>query len=292
MSVSSPTPASPLDVIVCPDRHQFVGALALMRSAEVNTRNPGRLSFHLLTGKGESADLLACLRRAFPDPAFRYEVEEFVPTPVLERYIRVAEGGLCNVPYRSAALNCSRFYLAEAFPELDKVVYLDADIIVQGDLDDLDREATLDRHDLAAVPEEEWGLFLEDAPQLRGVDFRKPGFNAGVFVTRLRRWRELGVGAQTETWMSAWSDVREARGEDLFYFGSQAILNLIFREKTEWLSKRWNVASLGYIHDIPAADLDGAGILHWSCSRKPWKPNGRYKELWEKYDVSGVTLEG
>lgn len=292
MSHSPAEPTGALDVIVCSDRHQFVGALALIRSAVVNTRHPRKLSFHLLTGKGESGALLACLRRAFPDPVFRYEVEEFLPTPVMERYIRVAEGGLCNVPYRSAALNCSRFYLAEVFPELDKIVYLDADIVVQGDLADLDREATLDRHDLAAVPEKEWGLFLEHAPQLRGVDFRRPGFNAGVFVTSLRRWRELSVAVQTETWMSEWCDVREGRGEDLFYFGSQAILNLIFHEKTQWLSKRWNVCSLGYIHDIPAPDLDGAGILHWSCSRKPWKPNGRYKEYWEKYDVSGGAFEG
>jgi len=287
----APPPGS-LDVIVCSDRHQFVGALALIRSAVVNARHPQRLSFHLLTGKGESGPLLDSLQRAFPDPVFRYDVKEFRATPVLQRYVRAAQGGLCNVPHRSAAINCSRFYLGETFPELDKVVYLDADIIVQGDLAELDQEATLDRHDLAAVPRTEWGYFIEDALQFRGVDFREPGFNAGVFVTRLRSWRELGVAAPTETWMSQWSEVRETRGEDLFYFGSQAILNLIFREKTQWLSTKWNVCHLGYIRDIPASDLDNAGILHWSCSRKPWKRNGRYKEYWEKYDVRATRTPG
>ena len=31
--------------------------------------------------------------------------------------------------------------------------------------------------------------------------------------------------------------------------------------------------------------INNAKILHWTGKKKPWLPNGRYKEIWNKYKL-------
>jgi len=287
--------AHTIDVVLGSDEHQFVGVVAVIASAVLNAARPEAIFLHVVTGPGESGALLALLRGAFPRPSFRYEIREFRPKPALERYIRAAAGGVCNVPHRSAAINCSRFYLCDLFPELDKVVYLDVDVIVQADLAQLFREATLEEHELAAVAMTFWG-FQRESVHFRDVDFSQPGFNSGVFVTRLARWREEDVVPRIEYLMELWSNVREQLRDDLFYFGSQAIMNLVFHRRIQWLSRKWNLYGLGYDDNIAESDLRSAGILHWTGSRKPWTPQGLYKEYWKAQlsalDAGGAELRG
>ena len=54
-------------------------------------------------------------------------------------------------------LNYARFYLHQALPDLDKMIYLDTDVIVQGNIAELWSIAKLDQKIIACVP---WGLDL------------------------------------------------------------------------------------------------------------------------------------
>jgi lipopolysaccharide biosynthesis glycosyltransferase len=275
-----------IDIVVCSDKYLFVGVLSLIRSVIRHTEHPEAISFHILTGPGESSELLALIRRSFPRPAFAYEIREFRPCyPVLERYIQTAKGVQRNgIPYRAAAMNCSRFYLSHIYPELDKVIYLDPDTIAQTDVAELYREASLESYDLAGVPRGRWGGPVDkDSVYFRHIDFERPVFNAGVFAARLAKWREKDVVSRFEHWMDLWSNVQEELAESLFYFGSQAVMVLVFYEDFQPLSRKWNYNGLGWRETLPETELREAGILHWTGLRKPWTPQGLHKEYWREY---------
>ncbi len=284
---------STIDIVVCSDRHQFVGVVPLIRSVILHAEHPEALSFHILTGPGEGSELSTLMRGSFPRPVFLYDIREFHAIySVLKRYIQAAEGvPRDGIPYRAAAINCSRLYLCHVFPELDKVLYLDPDIIVQGEVAELFREATLNKHDLAAVTMKGWGVPVDtNSLYFRHIDFERPGFNAGVFVTRLAQWREKDLVPQFEHWMDLWSNVQEKLSESLFYFGSQPIMNAVFYEDVQALDRKWNHYGLGSREDIPKSELKEAKILHWTGSRKPWAPRGLYKKWWDRYTVARAGL--
>ena len=70
----------------------------------------------------------------------------------------------------------------------------------------------------------------------------------------------------------------------LFKLGTQPILNIAFANNFQVLEKAWNTAGLGY-KKVSQQVINNAKILHWTGKQKPWLPNGRYKEIWNKYKL-------
>jgi lipopolysaccharide biosynthesis glycosyltransferase len=273
------TDTEKLDVAICIDRMHFVGILPMMRSLAANTSRPGDVFFHIAVGVGESAELTALLGGAFPAPAFGYEIREFACTPFLDDYVRAGKN-FTYAAYTSSVMNFARFYLGEIYPELDKFAYLDVDLIVQGDVAELLAEATLEEHDLAAVPVATFGTWdggLDSgSPHLAGFDPAAPVFNNGIYVSELSRWRKNLP--KLEHWMKIH---RQSMAD--FVFGTQSIMNLAFYRNLELLAPEWNVRPLGVFDDIPEATLRAGKILHWAGERKPWKEDGLYREYWLPY---------
>lgn len=268
-----------MDIAICIDRMHFVGVPPTIRSIISNTARPRAVAFHITVGKDESDELRASLRESFPDPSFRYEVKEFRSTPFLDDYIRAGKD-LTYAAYTSSVMNFSRFYLDEIYPDLGKYAYLDVDIIVQGDIAELFEEATLERHDLAAVRIASFGTweggFKKDSRHLRSFDLGEPVFNSGIYVTHLAKWRK--VLPELEHWMKIHRQSMEE-----FVFGTQSIMNLAFYRNLQILPPEWNVRPLGSDEKIPERELRNAKILHWAGEKKPWKRDGLYKDYWNKY---------
>lgn len=267
-----------LDVAICIDRMHFVGIVPMMRSLIANTRRPADVFFHIAVGIGETAELEALLGAAFPTPVFRHEIREFGSTPFLDDFIRAGKD-FTYAAYTSSVMNFARFYLGEIYPELGKFAYLDVDLIVAGDIAELFAAATLQNHDLAAVPVATFGTwdgFEPDFAQLRDFDPAAPVFNNGIYVTELAQWRPNV--AQLEHWMT----VHRQSMADIV-FGTQSMMNLAFYRNLELLPAEWNVRPLGVFDDIPEATLRGGKILHWAGERKPWKKDGFYREYWLPY---------
>lgn len=267
-----------IDVVFCSDRMHHVGILPAIRSILANTPRPEAVSFHLTVGTGESSDLAESLGGAFPP---RYEVREFRPGRFLEEYLDGSGYG-AYAARTSAVMNFSRFYLAEIYPKLEKIVFLDPDVIVQGDVAELFALATLECCALAAVPVATFGTweggFDREAMRLRGFDLEAPVCNTGVFVADLGKWRSQGLLPAFERWMEA-----HRRSLDDFVFGTQSIMNLAFYRNIQLLPPEWNVRPLGADDSIPEEALGKAKVLHWAGERKPWARDGLYKELWERY---------
>ncbi|MEM8960191.1 MAG: glycosyltransferase [Acidobacteriota bacterium] len=279
-----------LDIVMCFDRRHVPGLLAALRSMARHCARPEALDFHFVVAVGEAAALRADLERAFPspspsEPSFQYEIVEFAPPASLLAYIESGRAFTYADP-AAHALNFSRFHLHRLFPELGKIIYLDADVIVQGDLAELDRLATLDAFPLAAVPVRLWREWTDgfeaDSVHLPLIDMNAPMFNAGVYVTDLERWREEWA-AKVEAWIDR---LRPTPGD--FAFGTQSVMNLVFNNQFEHLPASWNVRALGHDTDLPRDTLATADLLHWAGRHKPWLPTGLYREYWLPYATESI----
>lgn len=188
-------------------------------------------------------------------------------------------GDVINPEWKTQAHISPIAYARYLIPRLtteDRVVYLDSDIIVHGDLSPL-FDLDLGDYSLAAV---------------RDVDGN--GFNSGMLVIDCQKWREKDVTSllfdKTVEYMSY---LKQNTTED--FNGDQTIFNLVFQNHWLELDKHFNL-QVG--HDVIAFyshwdshfELDQEPlIIHYTTYRKPWSTlmGYRYRDLWWAFrDVS------
>jgi len=200
-----------------------------------------------------------------------------------------------------AAASSARLFLPEHLPEVDKVLYLDADTISRGDLAPL--FATPMDGALAAVEEgmtfdETWAKWYPDVTKLVSNAKRRTIFNDGVLLLDLQRWRAERVGEDLQQWASR----AGARVDD------QLLLNLEFQVTKSFtrLPAQWNDLRVrptgwpkyGWADDLqPEDELSNAMVLHWT-GPKPWNIEAmhdrwmkQYQELWTLPGVSASDCD-
>lgn len=179
-----------------------------------------------------------------------------------------------------------RLYLPELLPDYDKVIYLDIDIIVQGDVSelfatDISKSGVGGRasinpfwHTQVNVVESICKrLEPQRAFELRrsasvSTDLLKGCFNAGVLVASLDRMRHDNFTEQA------------ARLAVDYKMNDQDILNVYSRGDFSQISPLWN--AFPYQELI---DPNESKIIHWAGGAKPWADarNVRFKHHWQKY---------
>jgi len=188
-------------------------------------------------------------------------------------------GDVINPEWKTQAHISPIAYARYLIPRLiteDRVVYLDSDIIVHGDLSPL-FDLDLGDYSLAAV---------------RDVDGN--GFNSGMLVIDCQKWREKDITSllfdKTVEYMS-YLEQTTTEG----FNGDQTIFNLVFQNHWLELDKHFNL-QVG--HDVIAFyshwdshfELDKEPlIIHYTTYRKPWSTlmGYRYRDLWWAFrDVS------
>jgi lipopolysaccharide biosynthesis glycosyltransferase len=159
----------------------------------------------------------------------------------------------------------TRIWLTEFFPPtVDRVLYLDADIVVVGSI------APLWRTDLAGalmgavdIPGSDQGA------RLLGMRLEEGYFNAGVLLIDLARWRATRAEQIV-------IDYIRTHPERLEY--DQDALNACFRRVTKRLDYKWNVIR-PFFREPLALPLERAEIeavrrdaliIHFNGSSKPW----------------------
>ena len=183
-----------------------------------------------------------------------------------------------------------------------KVLYLDADVIVQGDAAHL-ADLSLPQGELCAATLRKTTLSAKGVQGLRGDKLQarfegrygKPlplaerGFNAGVFVFNLARWREMNLTAEAEWW------IRANTAEKLYLLGSQPPLTLTIlggAGRCQQLPDSWHLSCLGCMGKgrlKSKEELAAAHLLHWNGPNKPFGSNGRraHQELFRPYAGRG-----
>lgn len=187
-----------------------------------------------------------------------------------------------------------RFLIQEAFAEYDKVLYLDSDLIIQGDVAEL-FDTDLEDNLIAGVRDidflgnlnmpggERLAYALETLKLAKPYDY----FQAGVLVLNTAELRKLhSVGE----WL------RIATTVDYLY-DDQDILNAECQGRVRYLEPRWNVmhdcaGRVGRIFSFaPALDYDAylaarnaPKVIHYAGFEKPWtNPDCDYAATYWSY---------
>lgn len=131
--------------------------------------------------------------------------ENFERLAVLIRpHFEIRFAAMDRLPIASRSENCLwlnrltqtvyfRLFLADMFPEYDKGIYLDSDVIVPGDISELYATKLDASHIIAACPDytiQGIPAFAQYAEQAVGVE-RNRYVNAGVLVMNMKMMREI-----------------------------------------------------------------------------------------------------
>lgn len=140
---------------------------------------------------------------------------------------------------RFPAVIWARIMLPSLLPKADRVIYLDADLLVRSDIKGL-WEQELDGCPIAGVADPLYYLPRENYPYDIGIKDPKTYFNSGVLLMNLAAMRAAGSDAEMLAFGKA--------NSDWFRFPDQETLNLCFQGKTYLLSPQWNALSALLMH--------------------------------------------
>jgi len=160
--------------------------------------------------------------------------------------------------YHFSVVTYYRLFIASLFPQYDKVVYLDCDLVVLGDISELYR-VELGDNILAAAPEQfvqntrEFRLYAEKA---LGVD--PDGYvNAGVLLMNLKEFRKNQIEEKFIRLITEYDfDLLDP---------DQAYLNYLCLGKMHVLPNGWNK------EPMPLACEGEKNIVHYALYKKPWQ---------------------
>jgi len=158
-----------------------------------------------------------------------------------------------------------RLFVPDVFPQERKIIYLDSDISVTGDLTEL-FQIELNGHPIAAMPDSV-ARTIETETQAHGIDFSRGYFNSGVMLIDCAEWTRRGL---TGNALAYW---REKRAR--MKFNDQAALNGVLQGDFKRLDNKWNFYNPE--HYIPGQDIR---VLHHTHYERPWvSPRSPFIEL-------------
>ena len=165
-----------------------------------------------------------------------------------------------------------RIFIPNLFPQYNKVLYLDCDITVLGDISQLYNTQIHGYYVGAAVEEvmQKYEVFGNYVEQADGIN-RKDYFNAGILLINCRRWRNNLIAERFVDLLNRYK-FRVVQDEDY--------LNVLCNGNVKRISLGWNKTSFKN-EDFEDKDLK---IIHWKIIWRPWKyKNVLYEEYFWKY---------
>lgn len=296
----------------CVFSDNILATSVVVNSTALNSKNPSSVVFHLVTDEVNHAAMKAW----FSLNSFQgvtVEVQKFEDftwlnasyVPVLKQlqdsdtrnyyFSGNNDGGRTPIKFRNpkylSMLNHLRFYIPEVFPALNKVVFLDDDVVVQKDLSGL-FSINLNGNVNGAVETcmetfHRYHKYLNYSHPLIRAHFDPDacGWAFGMNVFDLVEWRKRNVTGIYHYWQEKNVD------RTLWKLGTLPPGLLTFYGLTEPLDPTWHILGLGYTNVDPHL-LEKGAVLHFNGNSKPWLKIGmeKYKPLWEKYVDYGHPL--
>ena len=176
-----------------------------------------------------------------------------------------------------------RLLLPEMLPTPDKVLYLDADIIIQGDISKLWKTQLGDGNYLGAVRDPN----INPAVLTKlGLGENDPYFNSGVLLLNLKKMREDHVQEKLLTFARC--------SQDKITCHDQCVLNYIVKGHWKALSPKWNMQTGFFLknvycslsEEVKKEVLFDPVIVHFNYGLgRPWEIwcAHPYRHLYRKY---------
>lgn len=258
---ASSTAGRPITLVCCADAGFTIPLVATLTSVAVNLAASWDLDLYII-GKGFSSAAEARIAQVVTTHHARSTVTWKAPD----------EQWLGDVPLPLAYFTLATYYrlmIPEVVSETcEKAIYLDSDLIVEADLAALWREPVGEAAVLAAPD-----VTTRRHPQSDAYGYwqppEEPGFNSGVLVLNLQRWREEDIATKIL------AHVRQHASQNRF--ADQDGTNAVLAAEWAQLDPRWNVQTKGQHtlsesrkHFISVGPPDQWYIHHFIGSHKPW----------------------
>lgn len=151
-----------------------------------------------------------------------------------------------------------RLFIADMFPQYDKVAYIDSDTIVLKDIAGF-VDYDLEDNYIGAVRDQlvaQIDIYGKYAEKVLGVS-REAYFNAGVVLINCKQFRKKNIQKQFIDFLNTY---RFVVAQDQDY------LNILCKNKVLWVDGKWNVQMTG---NITCEEKDFA-LIHYNLAAKPW----------------------
>lgn len=204
------------------------------------------------------------------------KVEETLPNLLLHFYLidgKVLNSVLAD-DYHLPVESYFRFFLPTLLPRVNRLLYLDIDILVCGDLSSL-WTMELSGNCIGAVLEQEMGIYFPENLSALGLSSEQY-FNSGVLLMDLERMRQEKV---SESLIA----LAKQRGQTM-RFGDQDILNLYFKDKVTYLPQSYNYRN--YAMHTGSESIEDVHILHFNGPGKPWFTVVEGRERYQNFVAS------
>ena len=166
---------------------------------------------------------------------------------------------LPNYPAFTAAVYYRLFFPLLLPSEIEKVIYLDTDTLVIGDLSEL-YNLNVDQVPVAAAVEME----MEVRSDL-GIHQKDEYFNSGVMLINLYQWRQQQVTERAIEFLTKYPEKIK--------FVDQDALNVVLHQNWKPLNRKFNLMSVDVPRDLPKKKMHyfikDITILHFN-HYKPW----------------------
>lgn len=292
----------PVDIALSINRTLQVPLLVVINSILSNTTHRKEevpLRFNIAVPAGEGDFFEEKLNQAFSArygaDQVEFRVKEFTPPAYLKQYLdnKFQEKKLERRLSRYAQY--ARLFFKDVFPDIARMIYFDADIIVLGDVRSLFAQGNIltPQNYLAAVPQFFPAIFYFSNPLKVFSDLRKfkSTFNSGVLLTDLSFWTD-----QTYKLLKHYLELDEKNNYRLYHLGDETVFNLMFKDTYIPLTKQWNCCGYGQSHWVAKLlrkNPDNMKAIHWSGGHhKPWQSERViYSDLWRSY-MPAMTTQG
>ncbi|KHN38308.1 Putative galacturonosyltransferase 15 [Glycine soja] len=200
-------------------------------------------------------------------------------------------------PSSLSLLNHLRIYIPELFPDLNKVVLLDDDVVVQHDLSslwELDLNGKVSGSvfkswcENSCCPGNKYVNFLNFSHPIISSNFDgdKCAWLFGVDIFDLEAWRKSDI---TKTYHQ-WLKLNVQSGLTLWNPGMLPAALIAFEGQVHPIDTSWLVTDLGYRHRSEEIGnsierVETAAVVHFNGPAKPWLEIGlpEVRSLWTRY---------
>ncbi|KAF3453533.1 hypothetical protein FNV43_RR03973 [Rhamnella rubrinervis] len=195
-------------------------------------------------------------------------------------------------PKYNSVMNHIRIHLPELFPSLNKVVFLDDDIVVQTDLSplwDIDMNGKVNgavetcRGEDKYVMSKQLKSYLNFSHPLirQNFDPYECAWAYGMNIFDLEAWRKTNISLTYHYWIeqNLKSDL------SLWQLGTLPPGLIAFHGHVHAIDPFWHMLGLGYQDNTSFSDAESAGVIHFNGRAKPWLDIAfpKLRTLWTKY---------
>lgn len=243
-----------IDICLSTDDDDYLQHVATMIFSVVNNSPKNSFVFHIITD--------------FMSPASKDKLSKLENENCKIKYVYIKPEVFEDCPQVYDRVKKSTYYrllVSSLFPELDKIIYFDTDLIINADIAELYKE-NIDKYYAAAV-EDIWCYY-----NFRG-DNNSFYANAGVMLFNTKKMREDNIEEKLFTFIKDNSD------SDLVRFMDQDILNYVLSPFIKKVHFRWNVQTFCFQKFVRKShplgqEIEEAirkpAIRHFTGAEKPW----------------------